>query len=76
MNKLVFYPDDPRTYKERTYKKFRPKRESWHAPEHAKGLMEMKRDRKGNLILDNRPNIMRPDIRPNPLMVMSSEICY
>lgn len=43
------------------------KREStgnWTAPEHARLCSDMRRDRAGNLLLDPRPEIMRP--RPKP----------
>ncbi len=86
MKKLVFYPDDPR--RERVYRKYKPKNPSWVAPEHQKFAQGMKRSKRvdmdgiavdgtiGHLIVDNRPTIMKPDVRPNPLLVTSDELCY
>lgn len=33
---------------------------SWTAPEHAKGCKGLERDSHGDLILDSRPEILRP----------------
>lgn len=66
-----FLPDDP--YRPTKRRKYKPKkeREEWRAPEHIKMAQDMKRDfprndlgiRIGdekNLVLDPRPNILRP----------------
>lgn len=34
---------------------------SWSHPAHRKDRMGMERDRQGNLIVDRRPTIMRPE---------------
>ncbi len=37
---------------------------SWKAPEHVSMSKDMRRDKSGNLILDNRPTIMVPVRQP------------
>lgn len=57
---FVFFPHDPRE-KTRTYRAYKPKTQSWVAPEHQVFAKGMKRGKDGILILDPRPRIMIPE---------------
>lgn len=79
---FVFFPNDPRE-RVRTYRAYKPKTQSWLAPEHQKFAQGMKRSKRvgedgiaidgpiGHLIVDKRPNILIPQKERNPLLMIS-----
>ena len=45
----------------------RPQFDPWTAPEHQRLASDMERNERGELILDQRPQIMKPEKIINPL---------